>query len=157
MNNPFKLKPGRGNMKKTGNGLPEVLLQTKTENARAYINKSQREGITEKQRVSDVNFASGTPGTGIVSGTGLNPKTNQVSPKAYEKKLVTQKNGDTFIVDGAGKTVEMAKYNAFKPEAVEALKKKYNKTKAETDDARTANSMLQNERANRVGGFRISR
>lgn len=157
MNSPFKMKPGRGNMKKTGSGLPSAFLQTKTDKAKASIAKSRKEGVSAKQLESDVKFASGAPGTGVISGTAINPKTNQVSANKYEKKLVTQKNGDTFIVDGAGKTVEMAKYNALKPEATEALKKKYNKMKSETNDARSANSMLQNERANRTGGFNIKR
>lgn len=149
----FKMNPGRGNNPKTGNGLPGALLQTKTQNAAASIEKKRKTGTTFKEDVADKRFAEGAAGTGIVPGTALNPRTNQTEPKPYEKKLVTQKNKDVSIMGGDGKIVKTAKYNSFNSRDIDALKKEYGKSKEDTQDARKANTMLQNERAKRVGGF----
>tara|TARA_R110000868_G_scaffold912_1_gene6975 strand:+ start:6045 stop:6518 length:474 start_codon:yes stop_codon:yes gene_type:complete len=150
----FKMKPGRGNSPKTGHGLPGALLQTKTQNAAASIDKKRKTGTTFKEDEADKRFATGAQGTGIVPGTALNPRTNETEPKSYEKKLVTQKNRDVSIMGGDGKIVKTAKYNSFNSKAIDALKKEYGKSKEDTQDSRKANTMLQNERAKRVGGFK---
>lgn len=157
----YTQKPGRGNNAKTGHGLPTPFMQTepgpKTAKAMVDVAKRRKEGTTAREDMADKKFATGTPGTGMTPGTEMNPRTNQAAPKGYEKTLKTNPNGDTFIVNGAGKTIEKAVYNKFKPEAVEALKKKYANVKAETNDSRTANTVRQNERGRNAGGFNMSR
>jgi hypothetical protein len=157
----YTQKPGRGNNAKTGHGLPTPFMQTepgpKTAKALAEVTKRKQEGVTEKEYAADKKFATGTPGTGMTSGTSFNPRTNETTANPYEKKLVSQPNGDTFLVNGAGKTIEKAVFNKFKPEAVEALKKKYANEKAMTNDSRSANVVRQNERGKNAGGFNMPR
>jgi len=49
--------------------------------------------------MADKKFATGTSGTGMTSGTSFNPRTNETTANPYEKKLVSQPNVDTFLVN----------------------------------------------------------
>jgi len=150
----FTQKPGRQSFPKTGSGLPSPLLQQKTAATNAYIATRRADNRFSKDELKKAeNFASGAAGTGLMPGTSISSTTGQSQANAYEKKLVTQSSGDTFMVDGSGNTIASAKYNPHGNKDVEALKSKYNKEKASTDDARTANANSQNFRASLAGGF----
>jgi len=150
----FTQKPGRQSFPKTGNGLPSPLLQQKTAATNAYIATRRADNRFSKDELKKAeNFASGAAKTGLIPGTSMSSSTGESQANAYEKKLVTQPGGDTFIVDGSGKTIKSAKYNPHGNKDVEALKKEYNSQKAFTEDSRAANALSQNFRASLVGGF----
>jgi hypothetical protein len=150
----FTQKPGRQSFPKTGHGIPSPLLQQKTATTDAYIATRKADNrYSKKELESSKNLASGAAGTGLIPGTSISSTTGQSTANAYEKKLVTQPSGDTFMVDGSGKTIKSAKYNPHGNKDVEALKKEYDKQKAFTEDSRTANAKSQNFRASLSGGF----
>jgi hypothetical protein len=150
--------PGRGNSPKTGNGLPKVLLQT-TDGPKATSMKKQVEGKKGFESYQDVKKATKFAETATnesLSNTGLkfDTRTGETTGKDYEKKLVTQPGGDTFIVDGGGKTMASAKYNIHGNKEVEALKKQYAKDKAFTEDSRKSTSISANAQGKLGGGFK---
>jgi len=152
----YTQNPGRGNNAKTGHGIPTPFMQTvegpKTASMKAQVGK--REGKeTNEQFKKATEFAKGAKGTSLMAGTEMSKTTGETKPKSYEKKLVTQPSGDTFIVDSSGKTIGSAKANKFNSTAVDALKKKYASDKASTEDARTANATAQNASGRLAGGF----
>lgn len=150
----FAQKPGRQSFPKTGHGLPSPLLQQKTAATNAYIAKRKADNTYTKDELDRADkFASGAAGTGLIPGTSMSSSTGESQANAYEKKLVTQASGDTFMVDGSGKTIKSAKYNPHGNKDVETLKKEYNSQKAFTEDSRTANAKSQNFRASLAGGF----
>jgi hypothetical protein len=127
----YTQNPGRGNNSKTGHGLPTPFLQTNIEVTGRY---------EEGKKLLKSNIAKGnTP-----DYLNIDAATGAAVAKPYEKKLVTQANGDTFLVDGSGKTIEMAKYDKFDSKAVDALKAKYEKEKNYTNKTREHNKNLWN-------------
>jgi hypothetical protein len=149
----FKQSPGRGNYAKTGHGLPSPLRQEepKTAKMKAQVAKKEAVGPTYKEQTAAEKFASKAPGTGLMGGTETDIQSGMTKAKEYEKKLVTQPSGDTFITTGGGKTIASAKFNPHGNKEVEALKKKYESEKSSTKDARKANVVAQNYRLKLAG------
>lgn len=127
----YTQKPGRGNNAKTGHGIPSPLMQTDIELTSKYDKGKE---ILKKRRQEG----------SAPSGLNVDSKTAVATPKGYEKKLVTQPSGDTFIVDGSGKTIKSAKANKFNSKDVDALKKEYEKEKSSTSKYRKSNSEFYN-------------
>jgi hypothetical protein len=144
----YTQKPGRGNNPKTGHGIPTPFKQEgpKTEAMRSQVAKKEKAGLTFAETEAAKKFASGAPGTGVLSGTTKDTKTGETSPKDFEKKLVKQPGGDVFMTDASGKTLESAKYSVHGNKAVQALESKYKDLKSSTEDARKAGSLAQNSR-----------
>jgi hypothetical protein len=126
----YTQNPGRGNNPKTGHGIPQI-LQTNIDVTGRY---------EEGKKILKSNIAKGnTP-----DYLNIDPATGTATAKPYEKKLVTQANGDTFWVDGSGKTIASAKANKFNSTAIDDLKAKYEKEKNYTNQTRTHNMNLWN-------------
>ena len=96
MNTPFKMKPGRGNMPKTGNGLPSPLRQESIELTKKYT--TGRKKYEEQRNKGNVD-----------SYLNVDATTGVAKAKPYEKKFVTNPTTKgASIIGGNNKTVATA-------------------------------------------------
>jgi len=93
--------PGRGNTNKTGNGIPQVFLQSIGPEEAAQISRNaakKTEGYTYKEveqaksLVSKGNFNSG--------GTKVNIKSGEIKKSPYDATYVEKSNGDEVYKGG---------------------------------------------------------
>lgn len=144
----FKMTPGRGNFNKTGHGLPSPLrmdgdpITEKTEVEKTKAFSKNQAGMAKAA-------STNAKAIGDIQGIAINAPTGEAKAKGYEKSLKSGaelglKNSpkDMFITDSAGKIVKRAE--ARNPEAVEKLKKEYEKNKTYTETARSKNANYYN-------------
>ena len=128
MNTPFKMKPGRGNMPKTGNGLPSPLRQDKG----IELTERYTKGVEKYQK----NRAQGkTP-----SGMKVDAQTGVATPNLPMHKVV--KSG-TFVreLDSKGGVVREEQQDSRGNTSFYANVEKRNK---EVTSRQTANANLYN-------------
>ena len=141
MKSPFKMTPGRGNMPKTGRGIPPTLMSCSPAKQEGEIELTRKydEG---KKKMAEVR--SGKENKSSIEGTqGINIETGSgaASAKGYEKKLVDMADR-VRVVGGKGEVISEAMKN--QPKMVEKLKKGYETAKSYTETARTSNASQYN-------------
>ena len=132
MNTPFKMKPGRGNMPKTGNGLPSPLRQ---DNGIELTERYTKGVKTLKKKREEGN-----------TDTGLNidKKTGFATAKPYEKSFVTNKaTKGASIMSGDNKTMATASSYGQGRE-VEKLRREFTSDSASTMNRRNRSAELYN-------------
>ncbi len=132
MNTPFKMKPGRGNMPKTGNGLPTPLRQ---DNGIELTERYTKGVKTLKKKREEGN-----------TDTGLNidKTTGFATAKPYEKSFVTNKaTKGASIMGGDNKTMATASSYGQGRE-VENLRKKFVSDSTSTMNRRNRSAELYN-------------
>jgi hypothetical protein len=144
MKSPFKMTPGRGNMPKTGNGIPPTLMNcspmkqepvTEIELTRKYDAGKEKMAAARKA-VGKVADLKATQGINVDVATGA------ATAKSYEKKYIPgdmAKGIRAKIVSGAGELVKEAKLGEDAK-----LKKEFERAKAFTSKARETNKTQYN-------------
>tara|TARA_R110000868_G_scaffold37626_2_gene132892 strand:- start:2981 stop:3463 length:483 start_codon:yes stop_codon:yes gene_type:complete len=133
----YKQSPGRQMMPKTGKGIPSPLLQEDPELT-----------IKGKALANKMGENLGKPTYASSQGLTKDPTSGKLSANKYEKSLVSGSDlglkGDknTYMVDGEKKILKKAMAN--NPKEVAALKKEYNKMKADTESRRGRNANTLN-------------
>lgn len=133
----YKQSPGRQMMPKTGKGIPSPLLQEDPELT-----------IKGKALANKMGENLGKPTYASSQGLAKDPASGKLSANKYEKSLVSGSDlglkGDknTYMVDGGKKILKKAMAN--NPREVAALKKEYNKMKADTESRRGKNANTLN-------------
>ena len=128
MNTPFKMKPGRGNMPKTGNGLPSPLRQDKG----IELTERYTKGVEKYQK----NRAQGkTP-----SGMKVDAQTGVATPNLPMHKVVKSGN---FLreLDSKGGVVREEKMDS---RGNEKFYKSVENRNADVTKRQTANASLYN-------------
>lgn len=150
MNTPFKMKPGRGNMPKTGNGIPPTLMScspTKQENNKGKKPATEIE-LTDKFNtgLSKMKAARNTPGKisdiEATQGIKVDAISGGATAKSYEKKYIPgdmSKGIRSKIVSGAGQLIKEAKVGEDAK-----LKKEFERSKSYTSGAREKNASQYN-------------
>jgi hypothetical protein len=143
MNSPFKMKPGRGNMPKTGRGIPPTLMSESPMKQMgetpdltmkgAGLAKKMQENLNKSDYASSQGLSKDAA-SGILTG-------NQ-----YEKKYEVGGAGQRDrILDSAGKVIAEAKEtNAVKGMRNENLYKQYEREKKNTESRRANNANTLN-------------
>jgi hypothetical protein len=140
MKSPFKMTPGRGNMPKTGRGIPPTLMSKSpmyqaeeveyTGQGRMAVKKAQDRIKNEPEKTAEYDSAMGLV---------RNPATNELSGKPYEKKYLPGGEGQNDrIIDGAGRVVSESK--GTHPDARKKLKAEFDRLKLITESQRRDNS-----------------
>lgn len=141
MSTPFKMKPGRGNMPKTGRGIPPTLMSCSPMKQEGEIELTRKydEG---KNKIAEARTNKETK-SNIESKQGINvdTKTGGATAKGYEKKLVDMADR-VRVVGGKGEVLSEAMKN--QPKMVEKLKSGYEKAKAYTEGTRASNASQYN-------------
>lgn len=132
MSTPFKMKPGRGNMLKTGRGISPVLMSKSPMKQEAELTAKGAKSRKEAQKSASKN-------TKIESqGVNIDPKSGKGSAASYEKKFIPgspDKGVRAKIIDGSGKLVKEAKSGED-----DKLKKEFERNKAVTAKSRERNT-----------------
>ena len=132
MNTPFKMKPGRGNMPKTGNGLPSPLRQDKGIELTERYTKGVKK-YKEQRNKGNVD-----------SSLNVDATTGFATAKPYEKKFVPNKvTKGASIIGGDNKAVATATSYGQGRE-VENLRKRFVSDSTNTMKDRTRKADLYN-------------
>lgn len=126
MNSPFKMKPGRGNMLKTGRSIPPTLMcgspMKQMSDDNDYTKKHQR-------KVNEYNAQASTEAgrKSLEKGnqTSIDPATGVATPKTATHTTKTEGNFEVEY-DSAGKFVKRMQRSSMSPTggaAVEKMKK----------------------------------
>lgn len=155
MNTPFKMKPGRGNMPKTGNGIPPTLMSCSP--MKQELPKKGKKPSTEIELTMDYDkgkrlMAEARKAPGKIEdlrktqGINVDPATGVATSAKYEKKYVPGGKGQKDrIIGGDGKVVAEAKTtNFFKGEKNKDLYKEFQKDSTNTMNSRNRNTMHYN-------------
>lgn len=148
MSTPFKMKPGRGNMPKTGRGLAPTLMcgsPMKQEDPKKHTTNIE---LTDKYNTGKNKMANArqTPGKiadiEATQGIKVDPKSGGASVKSYEKKFIpgdAAKGVKAKIISGAGELVKEGRLGEDTK-----LKAEYEKMKSSTLGARSSNASFYN-------------
>lgn len=148
MSTPFKMKPGRGNMPKTGRGIPPTLMSCspmKQENPKKPETNIE---LTDRYNTGKEKMAKARNTPGKISdieatqGIKVDAPTGAATTKSYEKKYIPgdmSKGVRAKIVSGAGELVKEAKIGEDAK-----LKKEFERSKAYTSKARSTNANQYN-------------
>ena len=157
MNNPFKMKPGRGDMPKTGNGISPALMScspmkqedpkkskksvatTEIELTMEY-DKGKKAMAEARKAPGKINDLRSTQGITVDAATGA------AAAAKYEKNYVPGGRGQKDrIIGGDGKVVAEAKTtNFFKGEKNKDLYREFQKDSTNTMNSRNRNTMIYN-------------
>jgi hypothetical protein len=144
MKSPFKMMPGRGNMPKTGNGIPPTLMncspmkqepETEIELTRKFDTGKEKMAKARKA-VGKVADLKATQGINVDIATG------SATAKSYEKKYIPgdmAKGVRAKIISGEGKLVKEAKLGEDAK-----LKKEFERAKTFTAKTRGTNASQYN-------------
>jgi hypothetical protein len=145
----FKMKPGRGNMAKTGAGLPPTLMCGSPMKQTDPNKKPSAEiELTDKFNtgLSKMKAARNTPGKikdiEATQGIKVDAASGAATVKSYEKKYIPgdmSKGIRSKIVSGAGELIKEAKIGED-----EKLKKEFERAKAYTSRSREKNASQYN-------------
>ena len=141
MKSPFKMTPGRGNMPKTGRGIPPTLMcgSPAKQDGEIELTRKYDEGkkkIAEaRSNKENKSYLESKQGINVEAGSGA------ATAKNYEKKIVDMPDR-VRVVGGTGDVVSEAMKN--QPKMVEKLKSDYAKAKSYTETARTNNASQYN-------------
>jgi hypothetical protein len=148
MNTPFKMKPGRGNMPKTGRGIPPTLMSYSPMKQGDPKKPETKIELTDKFNTGKVKMeeARKTPGKiadiEATQGIKVDPTSGGATAKSYEKKFIPgdmSKGVRAKIVSGAGKLIKEAKIGEDAK-----LKKEFERAKSFTSKARETNASQYN-------------
>jgi hypothetical protein len=148
MKSPFKMTPGRGNMPKTGNGIPPTLMscspmkQEKPKKPETNIELTDRYSAGKEKMAKAINTPGKIADIEATQGIKVDAPTGAATAKSYEKKYIPgdmAKGIRAKIVSGAGELVKEAKLGEDAK-----LKKEFERAKAFTSKAREANKTQYN-------------
>jgi hypothetical protein len=132
MNSPFKMKPGRGNMPKTGRGIPPVLMSGSPMRQEESIELTGRHDDKKKKYAEARNAPGKIEDLAKTQGIKVDAATGGATAMPYGQKYIPGAQGvRAKIVDGAGKLVKEAKVGRDNE-----LKAEYDKMKNYTEKKR---------------------
>ena len=141
MKSPFKMTPGRGNMPKTGRGIPPTLMCGSPMKQDGEIELTAKYDAGKKKLAEARGKSDVKAEIEKTQGMSINAETGKASVKDYEKKMVDMPDR-IRVVDSKGGVVSEAMKN--QPKLVEKVKSEYNKLKTSTETSRTANASQYN-------------
>ena len=157
MNSPFKMKPGRGNMPKTGKGIPPVLMSGSPMYQETPKKGNKSVPNTEIELTMDYDrgkrlMAEARKAPGKIQdlrktqGIEVDAATGAAKSAKYEKKYVQGGRGQKDrIIGGDGKVIAEAKAtNFFKGEKNKDLYKEFQRDSTNTMNSRNRNEMHYN-------------
>lgn len=142
MNSPFKMKPGRGNMPKTGRGIPPTLMNCspmkQMEETPDLTMKGSNLAKKMEENLSKKDYASS-------QGLSKDPASGLLTANEYEKKYEVGGAGQRDRIISGGKVIAEAKEtNANKGMRNEELYKQYEREKKNTESRRATNANTLN-------------
>ena len=141
MNTPFKMKPGRGNMPKTGNGIPPTLMcgsPMKQESDPEYTKTGYDKVTKIRENLKNKNSRSNMEKQ---QGVSIDPATGKASAKPYEKSYSPGKKGQQdAIVSGDKKTVKSSSITKGVDFGKKELRKEFVRDSTDTMNRRTRNA-----------------
>jgi hypothetical protein len=142
MNSPFKMKPGRGNMPKTGRGVPPTLMSCSPMKQMEETPDLTMKGIDLAKKMQE-NLAK--PDYASSQGLSKDAASGILTANQYEKKYEVGGAGQRDRIISGGKVIAEAKEtNAVKGMRNEDLYKQYEREKKNTESRRTKNANTLN-------------
>jgi hypothetical protein len=141
MNSPFKMKPGRGNMPKTGRGVPPTLMScSPMKQEVSDIELTERFDAQKKKYAEARNAPGKIEDLAKTQGIKVDAATGGATSIAYGQKYIPGSMGvRSKIVSEAGELVKEAKVGED-----DKLKAEYEKMKTFTEKRRGSNAEKYN-------------
>lgn len=142
MNSPFKMKPGRGDMPKTGNGIPPTLMSCSPMKQETEIELTRKFDEGKKKMEKARNTPGKIADIESTQGIKVDPRSGGAMVKSYEKKYIPgdmAKGVRAKIISGGGELIKEAKLGEDSK-----LKKEFERAKAFTSKARETNASQYN-------------
>ena len=141
MNSPFKMKPGRGNMPKTGRGIPPTLMNcSPMKQEVSDIELTERFDAQKKKYAEARNAPGKIEDLAKTQGIKVDAATGGATALPYGQKYIPGAQGvRAKIVDEAGKLVKEARVGRDNE-----LKAEYDKMKKFTESRRESNTAKYN-------------
>lgn len=147
MKSPFKMMPGRGNMPKTGNGIPPTLMcgSPMKQEPTTEIELTGKFD-TGKKKMADARKASGKiADIRATQGINVDVATGSATAKPYEKKFIKgNENVSAKVTDGSGKGSKVASSRKGISTGNKELYNEFKKDSTSTMNMRNKNAMQYN-------------
>lgn len=146
METPFKMKPGRSNMIKTGRSIPPTLMcnSPMKQTNDIELTKKFSTGVQDMKKARQEK--NGAKRIGDVQGINVDPTSGKAESKSYEKKL--ERSGTKLRqLDGSGGIVKEVDWNSNSKTGgrdAEKLTRENNAKKSYTNDRRKDNKTQYN-------------
>jgi len=140
MNSPFKMKPGRGNMPKTGRGIPPTLMNCSPMKQESDIELTERFDAQKKKYAEARNAPGKIENLAETQGIKVDVATGGATAMPYGQKYIPGAQGvRAKIVGENGKLVKEARVGRDNE-----LKAEYDKMKKFTESRRGSNAAKYN-------------